>query len=317
MDVSVIVVNRNTREILRSCLVSLLAQTAGPSFEVAVVDNGSTDGSVEMVRDEFPQALLISNTLNRGFAAANNQAMRLARGRYVLLLNSDTVVRDGAIQKTLAFAEEHPEAAVVGCRVLNADGSLQPTCFRFPGLINMLLSATYLYKVFPRSRFFGRERMTWWDRDDVREVDVVTGCFMLVRREAIEDVGLMDERFFMYGEETDWCYRFTKAGWKNLFYPGASIVHLGGESTRARADDMNIQLRRSILEFMRKHRGALSYGTARLLTSLFYATRMPYWWVRSLRGTKESRRDALARAQLYRRGTLSMLLASVPSHGAQ
>jgi len=317
MDISVIVVNRNTRDILRKCLASVLAETAGISFEVIVVDNGSTDGSAEMVRHEFPQVTLIGNQDNRGFAAANNQGMRVARGRYVLLLNSDTVVLDGAIQKTVAFADEHPEAAVVGCRVLNPDRSLQPTCFLFPSLPNMLLSTTYLYKLFPRNRFFGRERMTWWDRDDVREVEVVTGCFMLVQREAIENVGLMDERFFMYAEETDWCYRFKRAGWMNLFCPGASIVHLGGGSTRARADDMNIQLRRSILQFMKKHRSALSYGAARLLTSLFYATRTPYWWVRSLCGTKESRRAAWARAQLYKRGILSMLLAPIPFHGAR
>jgi len=317
MDASVIIVNWNTRDVLRECLASVSAETAGISCEVIVVDNGSTDGSAELVRNEFPRVTLIGNQRNRGFAAANNQGMRLAQGRYVLLLNSDTVVLDRAIQKTVQFADDHPEAALVGCRVLNPDSSLQPTCFMFPSLLNMVLSTTYLYKLVPRSRFFGRERMTWWDRDDVREVDALTGCFMLVRREAIEDVGLMDERFFMYGEETDWCYRFKRAGWRNLFYPGASIIHLGGGSTRARADDMNIQLRRSILQFMKKHRSALSYATARVLTSLFYATRTPYWWVRSLRGTKESRRDAWARAQLYKRGTLSMLLAPIPSHGAQ
>jgi hypothetical protein len=311
MDISVIVVNRNTRDILRECLASVLAETAGIAFEVIVLDNGSTDRSVEMVREDFPQVLLIANMENRGFAAANNQGMRLARGRYVLLLNSDTVVLDGAIQKTVAFADEHPEAAVVGCRVLNPDGSLQPTCFMFPSLLNMVLSTTYLYKLVPRSRFFGRERMAWWDRDDVREVEVVTGCFMLVRREAIDEVGLMDERFFMYAEETDWCYRFTKAGWKNLFCPDASIVHLGGGSTRARLEEMNIQLRRSIVQFMKKHRGWPSCVAARLFAGLFYATRLPYWWARSSFGAREARQDALSRTRLYTRGLHAMLFSPI------
>jgi hypothetical protein len=229
----------------------------------------------------------------------------------VLLLNSDTVVLEGSIQKTVAFADRHPEAAVVGCRVLNADGSPQLTCFMFPSLLNMVLSTTYLYKLFPKSRFFGRERMTWWDRDDVREVDVVTGCFMAVRREAIEHVGLMDEGFYMYGEETDWCYRFRKGGWRNLFCPGASIIHLGGQSSKARADEMNLRLRGSILEFIRKHRSAETYGAARVLAALFYGLRIPYWAVRSLVGARAGRADARARSRLYGRGVYAMLFSPI------
>jgi len=164
-DVSIVIVNWNTREILRDCLRSVY-ENAGPvDLHVIVVDNASTDGSVEMVKSEFEKVQLIANSENRGFAAANNQGMAVATGRYVLLLNSDTVVLDGAIAKTVAFADVHPEAAVVGCRVLNPDRSLQRTCFMYPSVLNLLLAATYLNKLFPRSRFFGRERMTWWDRD--------------------------------------------------------------------------------------------------------------------------------------------------------
>jgi GT2 family glycosyltransferase len=282
MDTSVIIVNWNTREILRNCLASIYAQTKGISFEVIVIDNASTDGSAEMVRAEFSEIILLQNDKNRGFAAANNQGVAIAQGRYVLLLNSDTIILDDAISRSIRFADLQPRAAVVGCRVLNSDETLQPTCFMFPSLLNMLLSSTYLYKLFPRSRFFGRERMTWWDRNDVREVDVVTGCFMLVRQEAIEHVGMMDERFFMYGEETDWCYRFKQAGWKVMFTPAGQIMHLGGQSSKKIKPEMAMQLRASILLFFKKHSSRISYRFACLLAAVFFLIRLPWWSLKAM-----------------------------------
>ena len=177
IDVSIIIVSWNTEEILRNCLKSVYEDGGDVAFEVIVIDNASSDGSAEMIRKNFPQVVLIENSENRGFAAANNQGITIAKGRYVLLLNSDTIVLDKAIEKTLSFADAHRESGIVGCRVLNPDKTLQPTCFMFPSVLNMLLSTTYLYKLFPKSRFFGRERMTWWDRSDTRQVDVATGCF--------------------------------------------------------------------------------------------------------------------------------------------
>ncbi len=281
-EVSVVVVNWNTQDILRDCLRSIYEQCGEIELEVIVIDNASTDSSVEMVKKDFPQVTLIENPQNRGFAAANNQGIAVSKGRYVLLLNSDTVVLDNAIAKTVAFADNHPEAAVVGCRVLNPDRTLQPTCFMFPSILNMLLSSTYLYKLFPKNKFFGRERMTWWDRNDIREVDVVTGCFMLVRQNAIKEVGSMDEQFFMYGEETDWCYRFKQAGWKILFAPCAEIIHLGGQSAQKMATFMVVQIRKSILRFMKKHHGPIIYRIACVLTVIFLAVRLPIWSVIAL-----------------------------------
>lgn len=303
MDVSIIIVSWNTRDILRDCLRSVCDEAGPLSYEIIVVDNASTDDSVEMVRREFPQVRLIANAENRGFAAANNQGMAVAQGRYVLLLNSDTVVLDQAIVKTMAFADQNPGAAVIGCRVLNADRTLQPTCFMYPSVLNMFLFATYLYKLFPRSRFCGRERMTWWGRDDIRDVDVVTGCFMFVRRQAIEAVGVMDEGFFMYGEETDWCYRFKEAGWKIRFTPEPNIIHLGGASSKLRADEMYIQLRKSVLHFIRKHRSYPAYVAAQMLVVLFLALRIPYWLLVSLlkkRDRSESRRRVAVYAKAIR-----------------
>jgi GT2 family glycosyltransferase len=246
-------------------------------YEVIVVDNASNDGSLEMLKSDFPQIVLIENEENWGFAAANNQAIAVAKGRYILLLNSDTVVLDRAIEKTISFADKNPKAGAIGCRVINPDGTLQATCFMFPSILNMLLSSTYLYKIFPKNKFFGREQMTWWDRNDVREVDVITGCFMLVRRETIEQTGNMDESFFMYGEETDWCYRLKKNGWKVMFTPVGQIIHFGGQSTQQKRVEMILQLRGSILLFIKKHKCFLSQIIARLLTALFFFLRVPYW----------------------------------------
>jgi len=257
-----------------------------------------------MVKREFPNVTVLANSENLGFAAANNQGIKKAKGRYILLLNSDTIILNNAIQRTVAFADAHPEAAVVGCRVLNPDKTLQPTCFMFPSLLNMLLSTTYLYKLFPKSKFFGRERMTWWDRNDTREVDVVTGCFMLVRREAIEKAGLLDERFFMYGEETDWCFRFKQAGWKIMFTPEAEIIHLGGASSRKNASVMSLQLRGSILQFIRKHRGWLHYTLACILVWLFFAIRVPAWFLKYI----INRRDhCKQRIRIYTTGMWRLL----------
>ncbi|MBN1507013.1 MAG: glycosyltransferase family 2 protein [Sedimentisphaerales bacterium] len=290
MDVSIIIVNWNTRDILRDCLKSVYTRTEDIIFEVIVVDNASSDGSADMIRREFPPVRLIENTENKGFAAANNQGMRIAQGRYVLLLNSDTIVLDDAIQRAVRFADGHLEAGVVGCRTLNADRSLQITCFMFPSVLNLVLWITYLYKVFPRSRFWGRARMTWWDRDDAREVDVVTGCFMLVRRDAIDRVGLMDEQFFMYAEEADWCYRFCQAGYKRLFTPEAQIIHLGGASSDQIKPRMIAAWRKSTLLYFKKHTSLLSQGAAWTLLSLFYLTRVPYWVAKAAVGRMWSHR---------------------------
>jgi hypothetical protein len=308
LDVSVIIVNWNTRKILRDCLKSVYEQTKNTDFEVIVIDNASSDNSVEMVKSEFPLVILIENKVNRGFAAANNQGIAIAQGRYVLLLNSDTVVLEKAIEKVVDFADSHPEAAVVGCRVLNPDMSLQPTCFLFPSVLNMILSATYLYKIFPRNKFFGREQMTWWDRNDAREVEVVTGCFMLVRRKAIDLVGMMDERFFMYGEETDWCYRFKQKGWRVLFTPDSEIIHLGGASSKKVRPEMILQLRKGILLFVRKHRPFVIYLLSKFLVVFWFLVRIPYWRVKGLI-SKENSQEARLTAETYWQGVKTFFLA--------
>jgi hypothetical protein len=301
IDVSIVIVNWNTRDILADCLRSVYEQASELSFEIIVVDNASSDGSQEMVTSQFGEVTLIKNTENAGFASANNQGMRIAAGRYVLLLNSDTVVLDGAIEKVVAFADNVPDAAVVGCRVLNPDKTLQPTCFMYPSLLNMVLSCSYLYKLMPQSKFFGRERMTWWDREDSRQVDVVTGCFMLIRKIAIDRVGMMDERFLMYAEETDYCYRFKNSGWGIYFTPSSEIIHLGGQSSRRVRKEMLSEVVVSILKFMKKHYGRMRYWAACVVFVMYFMVRMPVLACMAAIG-QDSRGESWCKVRAYMTG---------------
>jgi GT2 family glycosyltransferase len=261
-DLSIVIVNWNTRDLLRQCLRSVYETVSDLSFEVIVVDNASTDNSQEMVRREFPSVRLIANAENAGFAGANNQAIRRSSGRYVLLLNSDAFVRENTIEQMVAFLDVHPEASMAGCRLLYEDGSLQPSCTAFPTLFTEFCIATQLDRLFSQSSVFGKYSMTYWNFDDVREVDVIMGAFMLVRVLAIDDVGLMDESYFMYSEEVDWCYRFKENGWKIYFYPHVEAVHLWGGSIGQVRIEMFIQMYRSRVHFFRKHYGG---GAAKLL----------------------------------------------------
>jgi GT2 family glycosyltransferase len=287
MDVSVIIVSWNTKDILRKCLTSIYEQGGDTSFEVIVIDNASADGSAEMVRMNFPQVNLIENSENRGFAAANNQGIKIAKGRYILLLNSDTIVLDNAIGKALSFADANTDVGVLGCQVLENSQTaqtVQMTCFRFPDILNLLFSVLGLNRIFKYNRLFGREWMLWWPRDSQREVDVVTGSFMLVRRKAIDEIGLMDEDYFLYYEETDWCYRFTKAGWKVLFWPGAQIIHWhgGGNSSKQNALKMFVQFQKSLLLFFKKNYGWLHFFAARLLLIFSFGLRCCSWLLMAL-----------------------------------
>lgn len=275
MDVSIVIVNWNTSESLRNCLRSIYAQTCYVNYEVCVIDNASTDGSVEMVRGEFPTVTVIANTKNRGFAAANNQGIEIAEGRYILLLNSDTTICNNAIEKCVKYADKHQDVAIVGPQVWEDESTIQYTCFGYPSLTNYLFRLSGLVKLFKNNHIFGREQMRWWKRDSEREVDVVSGMFMLVRREAIEQCGALDKTYFVYCEEADWCYRFSKAGWKIMFWPGAKIIHAhgGSHSTKQNSLAMFVQQLKSILIFLRKHRGVASYYATRVLLALSYLVR--------------------------------------------
>lgn len=308
ITISIIIVSWNTSDILCDCLRSVYETANDLPIEVIVIDNASTDNSVEMVKSQFPQVDLIANENNRGFATANNQGIEIATGEYILLLNPDTVVLADALAKSLQFAQDHPEAAVVGCKVLNPDRTLQPTCFMYPSLLNMAISSVFLHKLFPKSRFFARERMGYWKRDDVREVQVVTGCFMLVQRKAIDEIGPLDENFFMYGEETDFCYRIAKAGLKILFTPEPKIIHLGGQSTKQAPAAMIVRLRMGILQFIRKNRGFLAHKIACVLTILFFTLRLPALLVIAMTA-REKKKASSIRIRAYSAGIYNVMKA--------
>ena len=240
MDLSIIIVNWNTREMLRDCLQSVFDTAADITFDVWVVDNGSSDDSQQMVRDAFPQVELIANQDNKGFAGANNQALSRAKGRHVLLLNSDTLVHGDVLSASVRYLDDNPDVGAMGCRVLNTDGTLQITGSQLPSLLNLSLQATGLNRL--PGRFFDRFQMARWDRRDARDLDVIFGCYLMVRRSVIEQVGLLDDTFFFYGEETDWCFRIAKGGWRLVLAPVGEITHFGGGSVKKLNHKRNIML---------------------------------------------------------------------------
>ncbi|HHS98580.1 MAG TPA: glycosyltransferase family 2 protein [Chloroflexi bacterium] len=265
VDLSVVIVNWNVRDLLRRCLSSLLVagrsspvdQQPAISVEVVVVDNGSTDGSVEMVRAEFPQVRLIANPDNRGFTVANNQGIEVAQGRYVLLLNPDTEVLGDALATMVAFADGHPDVGVVGPQLLNPDGSVQSSRRRFPTLATAFFESTWLQPYAPR-RLLERYYVLDRPEDEVQDVDWVTGAALMARREAIEQVGLLDEGFFMYSEELDWCRRFKEAGWRVVYLPTARIVHYVGKSSEQVLPARHIHFQTSKVRYFRKYHGPLA-----------------------------------------------------------
>lgn len=280
-DLSIIVVSWNTQSMLRDCLDSLFACAAAAVLEVFVVDNGSSDGSPEMVEEEFPTVKLIGNERNLGFAAANNQALRLATGRHVLLLNSDTLVHPGVIDASVDYMDRNPQVGVMGCRVLNADGSVQATCSQFPTLTNLALLTTGLFRV-PGFGFAQRYRMDGWQRDEERDVDVVSGCYLVARRDATEAVGLLDEDFFFFGEETDWCRRFRAHGYAVRFAPVGTITHFGGGSSKSLNSKRDLMLSEATVRLHRKHGGMAAAATAWAILLVFNTSRYGYWSLKSI-----------------------------------
>lgn len=254
MDLSVIVVSWNTRELLRVCLRSVYEAAGDLLFEVIVVDNGSTDGSPEMVASEFPQAVLTCNEANRGFAAANNQAIQASTGRHVLLLNPDTEVRPSALTTLVRFLDERPDAGATGSLLLDPGGGMQPSCSPMPTLSRELWRLLHLDRLWPYASY----PMRGWSRQTPREVDVAQGACLILRRGALAQAGYLDEDYFIYTEEVDLCHRIRGCGWKVYWVPTAEVVHYGGQSTRQVAGPMFLWLYRSKVLFFRKRRGRVA-----------------------------------------------------------
>jgi GT2 family glycosyltransferase len=242
MDLSIIIVNYNVKEFLQNLLHSINKAAQNISHEVIIVDNGSDDGSVELIQQNFPEVKLIINKENLGFGRANNIAMKQAEGEYFLLLNPDTLLSEDTLQEMMSFLKNHAEAGIAGCKILNPDGTLQLACRRsFPGPWTSFCKVMGLSNLFPRSKIFAKYNLTYLDENQTYEVDAISGSFMMMKREAYEKTGGFDEDFFMYGEDLDLCYRIQKEGYKVFYVHSAQIIHYKGESTkRSNIDDTKL-----------------------------------------------------------------------------
>jgi GT2 family glycosyltransferase len=276
-DVTVIIVTWNSREDLPGCLAAIPAAARTVRYEIMIVDNQSTDGTRAYVESSHRSIRLLANGENRGFAAANNQALRLTRSRYVLLLNPDTLLQEGAIDRLVHCMEEHGEASAAGPAVLNRDGTPQRTGVAFPSTRNILVESVFLDRLLPGSRFFGQHRQLYADPSVEREVDYVQGSCMIVRCEAIGHVGILDEDYFMYFEETDWCYRMRQMGGTVWFCPAASVIHFGGEATSHYGERRLVNYHRGLLLFYKKHRSPMDSLILRLVLVLRSGIRIAIW----------------------------------------
>lgn len=229
IDISVCMVSLNCWNVIQDCLDSLAA-SEGITTEVIIVDNGSTDGSAEKIAKHYPYVKLIRNTGNTGFTKGTNQAIEVSTGRYILWLNTDTILKPDSLRILMEFLEQHPDAGIVGPKVLNPDGTFQPQCKR--GMPTPEASLSYmlkLHKVFPQNRVAGQYLLTYLPEDEAAQVDAVSGCCLLARREVWDKIGSLDEAIFAFGEDIDWCVRAKNAGFQIWYYPKSSIVHLKGK----------------------------------------------------------------------------------------
>ncbi|MFZ4562803.1 MAG: glycosyltransferase [Bacteroidales bacterium] len=254
MKLSIVIVNYNVKYFLEQCLHSVQNACNGVESEVFVVDNDSVDGSVKMVRDKFPDVFLIENKENKGFSAANNQAIRKSKGEYVLLLNPDTIVEDDTLRKVVDFMDEHPDAGGLGVKMLDGKGKFLPESKRglpYPSVA--FFKVFGLSSLFPKSRMFSTYHLGYLDKDKTHVVDVLAGAFMLLRKSVLNEIGLLDEDFFMYGEDIDLSYRITQAGYKNYYFPGTRIIHYKGESTKKGSLNYVFVFYNAMIVFANKH----------------------------------------------------------------
>ena len=274
MRASFIVISWNAVHHLRHCLASLTAGIPSDDCEIIVVDNASSDGSREMVTSEFPSARLIRLDDNYGFAKASNAGFRQSSGRYCFLVNSDTTVTSPSLKQMFDYMDEHPEIGLLGPAIIGPDGTKQRSCMEFPSLWNTFCRTFALDSLFPGSKIFGGHLMTYWPHDEIKCVQIINGCFWMLRREAIEQVGLLDETFFIYGEDMDWCKRFHQDGWKVVYFPSAEVVHYGGASSANAPVRFFIEKWKANIIYWNKYHGRFEQILFLLLTYSHHALRL-------------------------------------------
>jgi GT2 family glycosyltransferase len=308
VDLTVVVVSWNVRDLLRRCLSSIFevrrsiedAESSSPALrtETIVVDNASVDGSVQMVRDEFPDVHLITNDINRGFTAANNQGLAQSCGRYLLLLNPDTQIVDDALATMVGFMDANPAVGALGPQLRYPDGSLQSSRRRFPTFSTALVESTVVQEWWTDNHILRRYYMVDTLDDAIQQVDWVVGACLLVRRQIYEDIGGLDEGFFMYSEELDWCRRIKDRGWEVVYLPTATVVHHEGKSSEQVVPARHIHFQSSKVRYFRKYHGSFQAELLRcflLLTYVYQLARETFKW---LAGHKRSLREERVRAYI-------------------
>ena len=276
-DLSIVIVSWNTKKYLEECLTSLQTIDGNLSVEIIVVDNASTDGSPEMIRTQFPNVKLMETGANLGFAGGNNIGLKEVSGKYICLINSDANVPHDCLPKMHSYMEQQPTIGLLGPGMLRPDGRVYRSGMRFPTLWNLLLRALFLDSLFKGFGFFGGYLMKDFQFDRTRDIDVLNGWLWMARREALNQVGSLDDRFFMYAEDVDWCKRFHLAGWRVVFYPEAKALHYGGASAASAPSRFNVEMQRANLKYWKKYHGRISLFLYLLIGCLSYAIRATGW----------------------------------------
>jgi GT2 family glycosyltransferase len=271
---SVIIVSWNAKKYVEDCLNSLY-RSAGPvETEIIVVDNASSDGTPEMIAGEFPEVRLIQNNQNLGFGKANNIGIRIATGRYVCLVNSDVIVSPGCLSFMVDYLSQNPTIGLLGPKMLGANGETRRSTMRFPTIWNSLCRALAVDSLFHDSPLSGGFLARDFGHDEVRDVDILNGWFWMTHRKALDEVGLLDERFFMYGEDVDWCRRFHDRGWRVVFNPDAAAVHYGGASSHAAPVRFYIEMQRADIQYWAKHHGTAATMAYSLISCVYHTVRI-------------------------------------------
>jgi GT2 family glycosyltransferase len=272
-DLSVIIINWNTRDLLHKCIEAVKTNTQDLSLQIIVVDNHSSDGSTEIVEKNFPDVFLIKNKKNKGYGKAANQGLKAARGKYVLILNSDVKANPKCLDEMFEFMENHPDIGASSCKLTFPDGTLQHSCRKFPDFKTYLLMLLGVRFLFPQMKPFREYLMLDWDHSEIREVDQIMGSFMFIRRDVIQKVGGFDEQFWMYFEEVDLCLRIHKDGWKVMHYPYVSAVHFLSKSSEQWGEIKKIkEYQKSLLKYFKKNKKAYEYAV------LLAVSRIKYWF---------------------------------------
>ncbi len=277
MKLSIVIVNFNGGKLILSCIESIIRETKIDKYEIIVVDNDSSDNSIEKIREYYPFVNIIKNVTNIGFSAANNIGFKVARGEFILLLNPDTLITDGAINKSLGYAQEHTEVGLLGCEVLWGTGGRQSTLIKFPTLKDIVINMFVPYKIMRKNRWLGQSRYVGVDYSCEQDVDVIAGCYMMVNRAVLAEVGGLDEDFFMFGEEIEWCWRMYQSGRKVRYFPGSSIIHYGGGCSTSLSFRKVLLIAKGQLMVFKKTRGAIVALVANVLMLIRDLPRVIMW----------------------------------------